>query len=523
MIDKLDSYGQLTYRGAWALEIIAASMGLLTAIILGMQAYQDSQNAVPLDAVLMAIPFVMVAFAELTKIPIATLLFVAPIIYKPFAAIALLLLAVITFETVVGGLDTALSQRQEKFRNIENKILEVESTITSLRSTTSSDASSATLENIKQQISELEVARKVEIERFEKQINDIKNASISIEAQTQINLYDNEIQRVETELSELQSAVEADEARDQSKFQDQQLSFTNQIKVYTEAGDRNAARKIQQKLDALPNPANKPPWKERRRNYREKVTNLEAEKTAYVEKREEIFANITVSDDVAGELGRIQSERDTTLSKRSEDIQKLYRKKAEFAQSQFDRLDQQTKNLREAEVLEQQLIQLKSEKVSIANQNQIRRIAAQVYGVSASEVSDKQEQTTTKVYVASLAGLAALAGPITAIVALALQSLAARERRKLELENKKTVKEKFWISLRKYLVSKRHKRRKTIIQEVQVEVEKQVEKIVEVPVKEKEFIYIPLLTNSPDEMMEDLQKKLPKDVFERVKFGFKNE
>ena len=77
MIDKLETYGQFTYRGAWALEIIAASMGLLTALILGMQAYQDSDSAVPIEAVLMAIPFVMVAFAELTKIPIATLLFVA--------------------------------------------------------------------------------------------------------------------------------------------------------------------------------------------------------------------------------------------------------------------------------------------------------------------------------------------------------------------------------------------------------------------------------------------------------------
>ena len=36
-------------------------MGLLTALILGMQAYQDSDSAVPLDVVLMAIPFVMVA------------------------------------------------------------------------------------------------------------------------------------------------------------------------------------------------------------------------------------------------------------------------------------------------------------------------------------------------------------------------------------------------------------------------------------------------------------------------------
>ena len=62
-----------------------------------------------------------------------------------------------------------------------------------------------------------------------------------------------------------------------------------------------------------------------------------------------------------------------------------------------------------------------------------------------------------------------------------------------------------------------------MIQEVEVEVEKEVEKIVEVPVKEKEFIYIPLLTNSPDEMMEELQKKLPKEVFERIKVGVNNE
>ena len=523
MIDKLDSYGQFTYRGAWALEIVAASMGLLTAIILGMQAYQESQNAVPLDAVLMAIPFVMVAFAELTKIPIATLLFVAPIIYKPFAAIALFLLALITFETVVGGLDTALSQRQAKFRNIENKILEVESKIAALRSTTSSDASAATLDNIKQQIVELETARQNEIERFETQIKDVKNSSISIEAQTQINLYDAEIKRVDSEITDLQAAIEADEARDQSKFQDQQLSFTNQIKVYTEAGDKNAARKIQQKLDALPNPANKKPWKDRRREYENKVNELEASKADYVAKREDIFANITVSDDVANELVRLQTARDDTLTKLSVRIQDLYRQKADFAQSQFDKLDQQTQNLREAEVLEQQLIQLQSEKVSIANQNQIRRFAATAYGVSPADVTDKQEQTATKVYVYSLAGLAALAGPITAIVALALQTIAARERRRLENGHKKTIREKFWISLRKYFVSGKHKRRKTVIQEVQVEVEKEVEKIVEVPVTEKEFIYIPLLTNSPDEMMEELQKKLPKEVFERIKVGVNNE
>ena len=69
------------------------------------------------------------------------------------------------------------------------------------------------------------------------------------------SIYDAEIKRVEKTLTELQTTIEADEAKDQSKFQDQQLSFTEQIKVYTEAGDRNAANKIQQKLDRLPNPA----------------------------------------------------------------------------------------------------------------------------------------------------------------------------------------------------------------------------------------------------------------------------
>ena len=71
---------------------------------------------------------------KLTKIPIATLLFVAPLIYKPFALLALVLLAGITFETGVGGLDTALSQRQEAFRKIESNIDELEAKIASLRS-----------------------------------------------------------------------------------------------------------------------------------------------------------------------------------------------------------------------------------------------------------------------------------------------------------------------------------------------------------------------------------------------------
>ena len=519
MIEKLEGYGQFTYRGAWALEIIAASMGLLTALILGMQAYQDSESAVPLDAVLMAIPFVMVAFAELTKIPIATLLFVAPLIYKPFALVALVLLAGITFETVVGGLETALSQRQESFRKIENNIDELEARIASLRSEETIEASSSTIETIQNQIDDLEAARNREIKRFESQISDIRQSSIPIDTQTQINIYDAEIDRVDQTLANLRATIEADEARDQSKFQDQQLSFTNQIKVYIDAGDRNSAKKIQDKLDRLPNPANKAPWKDRRKDYEETVAKLEKEKYELLDSKETIFANLSVDPEVTQEIERLQTAREKTLSNISDQIQNLYSEKAEFAQSQFDKLDQQSQKLREAEMLEQQVIQLNAERASLARKNQIRRFAATIFGVSPVDVTDKQEQTATKVYIGSLAGLAALAGPVTAIVALALQAIAAREKRRLADSKKKSLKSKFWTSLRRFFVRAKHKRRKTIIKEVEVEVEKPIEKLVEVPVKEKEFLYIPILTDDPEKMMEDLQKKLPKEAFERIKVG----
>lgn len=519
MIEKLDGYGQFTYRGAWALEIIAATMGLLTGLTIGMQAYLDSDSAMPLDAILIAIPFIMVSFAELTKIPIATLLFVAPIIYKPVVLVALILLALITFETVASGLETALAMRQEKFRGIEQTITEVESKIETLRSTQSSEASEATLLNIQKQIDQLDQARNKEITRFDNQISDIRNSSIPLETKNKLEFYEQEIARIEKKISSLRSLIEKDEATDQSKFQEQQLSFREQIAAYLKAGERGLAKKIQRKLDRLPNPANKEPWKDRRRQYERDVKILNQEKDRNVSSREEIVSQISVSPEITAEISRLQINREETLNGLSEQIRKLYEQKAGYAQSEFDKLGQQSADQRAAEILEQQLISLQSERTSIANKNQIRRMAGTIYGVNAVEVTDKQEKTTSKIYVGSLAGLAALAGPLTAIVALALQAIAARERRKLENIGKQTFKDKFWNTLRRRLVKAKHRRTKTVIREVPIEVEVKVDKLVEVPVLEKEFVYIPLLTDDPEKMMEDLEKKLPKEAFDRIKVG----
>ena len=110
------------------------------------------------------------------------------------------------------------------------------------------------------------------------------------------------------------------------------------------------------------------------------------------------------------------------------------------------------------------------------------------------------------IYFSSLAGLAALAGPITAIVALGLQATADRrmERREGRLAR----------YLRKWLLRWRYRRVRTIEKPVEVFVDREVEKIVEIPrdvirevekrvevpreVITKEIVYIPLLTDDPD-------------------------
>ena len=118
---RLTNYGKWTYRAAWGLEAVAAVIGLATGLALGYQAFVAQEFVTATDLTLASAPFFLVALAELTKIPIATLLYLAAWKWKPILLVFLICLAGITFETVFMGLERAATLRQLQIEQLTQK------------------------------------------------------------------------------------------------------------------------------------------------------------------------------------------------------------------------------------------------------------------------------------------------------------------------------------------------------------------------------------------------------------------
>ena len=158
-----------------------------------------------------------------------------------------------------------------------------------------------------------------------------------------------------------------------------------------------------------------------------------------------------------------------------------------------------------------QLSGLETRRIEDARTDQVRRIAARIYGLKPENVTVDQAGFISIIWFGSLAMLAALAGPLTAIVALSLQNIASREE---------TFKEgRLSRAIRYTLLKWRWRRVRTIRQPVEVPVEKEVEKRVEVPVERiiKEILYVPILTDDPEAVRRLMNQTLERDVADLVR------
>ncbi len=257
--EKLANYGAWTYRGAWALEIMAASIGIATALALGYQAFAAAMAAnsdvASMDLVLASAPFFMVALAELTKIPVATLLFSVSWLWKPIVLLFLVLLAGITFETVFMGLERAATLRQLQYETLRQQIDALRQESNNLISTNESAANSNFVGDAQSQLNDVLASSAARQAFYSEQI-----AAVDREIQGQMALSP-EAGRARDQLTEAKTergalVAEQQAAMDSAvqQLERQRDSYLERIRDYTTSGDVAAVRKAQQDLEDLANP-----------------------------------------------------------------------------------------------------------------------------------------------------------------------------------------------------------------------------------------------------------------------------
>jgi len=123
------SYGKKILYVAWSVEILAAIIGLTIAWATAYDAYSRETNpdqGTLINAIIGALPFLVIAVIEPTKIPLAGGFYKTRILgWKLLILTALMALTLVTFETMFNGLERQLT-------NVTKEVVEADNNINSL-------------------------------------------------------------------------------------------------------------------------------------------------------------------------------------------------------------------------------------------------------------------------------------------------------------------------------------------------------------------------------------------------------
>ncbi|PZV39018.1 hypothetical protein B5V02_03005 [Mesorhizobium kowhaii] len=518
MSQKLASYGQWTYRGAWALEIVAAIIGLTTGVALSYRGFVANEAADSMDLVLASAPFFMIAIAELTKIPIATLLFGASWFWKPVILVFLLVLAGITFETVLLGLERASTMREVQYANFANQTKGLQQEFENLKAAAESLRNTDDEAKARSDLEQLGGLADTERDKLRARITEVDE---ELQAATTLSPA---AARAKEFLEEKQAALSAlVERRDREikdaveQFERQRDSYVDRIKSARETGDLASVQRNEEGLNKLTNPRLK-----KEAEFAPKLAELEpavAAARAEYEKLRKDSPPMTPQDKQRLEARRNDLEKlyDGTAADWDRKLDEARTGLAAAQEAATRKSETLAKNQQRQEAIATELSRLETERLPVARNDQIRRLAARWYGVKPEDVTEPQAGTVSTIWFASLAFIAALAGPITAMVALALQRIGAQPEVQRD--------SKLSRLLRRMLLRWRWRRVRKV--PVQVPFDREVERRVEVPVEVekivKEILYVPVLTDDPEALRRALDRELPPEVIDLVKVSAKGQ
>jgi hypothetical protein len=295
------------------------------------------------------------------------------------------------------------------------------------------------------------------------------------------------------------------------EFERQRDSYDKRIEMARSGGDNDSARRLEAEEARLQNPRPKimAKYEPQVAALDEQIGSLEAkfdqlrsaDPTLPAERKARLQAQLQRLEESYQATAAEWQQRKDDARERWASAQKTEREEATTVALHQTRLDK----------IAESISTFEQARITIARQDQVRRLAGRFAGKRPEDVSEGEANTVAIVWFGSLAFIAALAGPITAMVALALQRIAAQAEQHSENRLARLV--------RRMLIRWRWRRVRTVKVPVEIPVDREVEKRVEVPVEKviKEILYVPILTDDPEALRRALGRELPPEIADLVK------
>jgi hypothetical protein len=250
--------GRKFYFTAWVVEIVAATIGLTIAWSQGYASYlyllSENEGIFPMsqlfDLFIAALPFIMVAIAELLKIPFAYLVYMnRRLLVKVVYSFVLLTVTIITFETLIFGFErqyTNITQQvrvpQKQLDIINIKLTDIDKRTIRLESQTEGSIR-LTINEILQSAKQ---NKDFDIENYTNQKNALYKSTNS-PAYSQIEILQQENNQIEsqskTSIGQLQETLKISIKEESSNIKKRTINQNKQIDAL-----RNEILRIEEKI-----------------------------------------------------------------------------------------------------------------------------------------------------------------------------------------------------------------------------------------------------------------------------------
>jgi len=555
-----EKVGKFLYKFAWIIEGFAILIGVAIAIMsmvtsfTEMELYRESGMGFGdyTNVFIAAVPFLMVAVVEATKIPFVEAFYhTSRTLWKVIFGFSLFFIALITFESAMNGFERnfqaliftidkykkelinveeklpPLQERREKLANLTSELIEkdyndrhakiseqrqnqslvIQDRIQRLRASIQTEFVASLKEQVKVKQAELDVIyqeRKEEVSRLAKQ-HSLAIDNASTELSTQRRTLQSQLSREQSNLKEMDIKAQAE--IDDSFFTSSSVTKKWEQKLATQ---RQMVETLRVKLNSL--------------NATDQQTNMRNDQQ--LASREIRSAFQKRIDEVNSEIKKLNIDISKSVGSREKDIEAIvgkHQKELLDTEEQFQQQQTENKSVRNTDYerlsnnsqvvtdIDESILILQNKRVDLRNQinikvgdNQVYRMAQWFWGKeSAADVERKDVMTIATLWFGSLALLIAFTGIILALASLVIRDNTIPERgdRTAKKQGIKHSLTKLLMTFRRYVTYRRKLSRepvyKTIVKEVvkEVPVEKVIFRDVPVEVIKKEIVHVPLYTD----------------------------